>query len=57
EDSSDFYLEIGMMQTYYLIIRKVNELDIRFHRKTSQDLRMQRNEVRLCVAIGYIEEH
>jgi calpain-15 len=55
-DSSNFYPEIGMMQGYYLIIRSVTELDITLHRKISKNLRIQRSEVSLCVAIVNIEE-
>jgi calpain-15 len=55
-DSSNFYPEIGMMQGYYLTIRSVTELDITLHRKISKNLRIQRSEVSLCVAIVNVEE-
>jgi calpain-15 len=55
-DSSNFYPEIGMMQCYYLRISSLTELDITLHRKISKNLRIERSEVSLCVAIVNIQE-
>jgi calpain-15 len=55
-DSANFYPEGGMMQAYSITIRTVTELDITLHRKISKNLRIQRSEVSLCVAIVNIEE-
>ncbi|CAF0799483.1 unnamed protein product [Adineta steineri] len=55
-DSANFYPEDGMMQGYYLTIKTITELDITLHRKISKNLRIQRSEVSLCVAIVNIEE-
>ncbi|CAF1194395.1 unnamed protein product [Adineta ricciae] len=55
-DSANFYPEQGMMQCYYLTIKSRTELDITLHRKISKNLRIQRSEVSLCVAIVSIEE-
>ena len=55
-DSANFYPEKGMMQAYYLKISTTTELDLTLYRKISQNLRIQRSEVSLCVAIVNIEE-
>jgi calpain-15 len=55
-DSSNFSPHVGMMQGYHLRIRNTTELDITLHRKISQNLRIQRSEVSLCVAIVNMEQ-
>ncbi|CAF3593272.1 unnamed protein product [Rotaria sp. Silwood1] len=55
-DSGNFYCEQGMMQAYYLTIQNFTELDITLYRKISKNLRIQRSDVSLCVAIVNIEE-
>ncbi|CAM2708585.1 unnamed protein product [Rotaria socialis] len=55
-DSGNFYPEQGMMQAYYLHIKTATELDITLHRKISKNLRIQRSDVSLCVAIVNMEE-
>lgn len=55
-DSSNFYPEQGKMQAYYLNIKTVTELDITLYRKISKNLRIQRSDVSLCVAIVNVEE-
>ncbi|UJR38585.1 hypothetical protein I4U23_031249 [Adineta vaga] len=55
-DSANFYPQQGMMQCYYLTIKHLTELDITLHRKISKNLRIQRSEVSLCVAIVNMEE-
>ncbi|CAF0811244.1 unnamed protein product [Rotaria sordida] len=55
-DSANFYPEQGTIQAYYLIIQTVTELDITLHRKISKNLRIQRSDVSLCVAIVNVEQ-
>ena len=55
-DSSNFYPEQGMIQSYYLTIAAATELDVTLYRKITKNLRIQRSEVSLCIAIVNIEE-
>ncbi len=41
---------------YYLTISNPTELDITLHRKISKNLRIQRSDVSLCIAIINMEE-
>ncbi|CAF1596676.1 unnamed protein product [Rotaria sp. Silwood1] len=55
-DSSNFYPIPKMMQAYYLTISYATELDITLHRKISKNLRIQRSDVSLCIAVINMEE-
>lgn len=55
-DSANFYPEIGMIQAFYLTIHNLTELDITLYRKISKNLRIQRSEVSLCLAIVNIQQ-
>jgi hypothetical protein len=41
---------------YYLFLSSATELDITLHRKISKNLRIQRSDVSLCIAIINMEE-
>ncbi|CAF1066092.1 unnamed protein product, partial [Didymodactylos carnosus] len=45
-----------LMQAYYLTLTNITELDITLYRKISKNLRIQRSEVSLCVAIVSMEQ-
>ncbi|CAF1170644.1 unnamed protein product [Rotaria sordida] len=55
-DSANFYPAPKMMQAYYLTISHSTELDITLHRKISKNLRVQRSDVSLCIAVINMEE-
>ena len=44
------------LSAYYLTISHVTDLDITLHRKISNNLRIQRSDVSLCIAIICLEE-
>ena len=55
-DSGNFYPDHRMIQAYRLTVTTLTELDVTLHRKISKNLRIQRSEVSLCVAIVNMEE-
>ena len=55
-DSGNFYPDHRMIQAYRLTVTTLTELDVTLHRRISKNLRIQRSEVSLCVAIVNMEE-